>query len=74
VVSDDQTLRGNPADWVAVPQSRSAGDALDKRGKHLRPGLYRRFNPIATRDEAVATEHELVRRLRHRGYMVYGGH
>jgi hypothetical protein len=25
-----------------------------KHGKHLRPGLYRRFNPMATRDQAVA--------------------
>jgi hypothetical protein len=45
-----------------------------KHGRHLRPGLYRRFNPMATRDEAVATERELARRLRNRGYMVYGGH
>jgi predicted GIY-YIG superfamily endonuclease len=45
-----------------------------KHGKHLRPGLYRRFNPIATRDDAVAVEQELARRLRNRGYTVYGGH
>jgi hypothetical protein len=45
-----------------------------KHGKHLRPGLYRRFNPMATRDEAVAMEQELARRLRNRGYTVYGGH
>lgn len=45
-----------------------------KHGKHLRPGLYRRFNPMATRDEAVAAEQELARRLRNRGYTVYGGH
>jgi hypothetical protein len=45
-----------------------------KHGKHLRPGLYRRFNPIATREEAVAMEQELARRLRNRGYTVYGGH
>lgn len=45
-----------------------------KHGKHLRPGLYRRFNPMATRDEAVAMEQELTRRLRNRGYTVYGGH
>jgi hypothetical protein len=29
-----------------------------KHGKHLRPGLYRRFNPMATRDQAVAMEQE----------------
>jgi hypothetical protein len=45
-----------------------------KHGKHLRPGLYRRFNPMVTRDEAVAMEQELARRLRNRGYTVYGGH
>jgi hypothetical protein len=45
-----------------------------KHGRHLRPGLYRRFNPMATREEAVAMEQELARRLRNRGYTVYGGH
>ncbi len=45
-----------------------------KHGKYLRPGLYRHFNPIGTRDEAVALEQELARRLRNRGYTVYGGH
>jgi hypothetical protein len=29
---------------------------------------------MATRDEAVAAEQELARRLRNRGYTVYGGH
>jgi predicted GIY-YIG superfamily endonuclease len=43
-------------------------------GKHLRPRLYRHFNPMATRDQAVAVEQELARRLRNRGYTVYGGH
>jgi hypothetical protein len=45
-----------------------------KHGKHLRPGLYRRSNPIATREEADAMEQELARHLRNRGYPVYGGH
>jgi hypothetical protein len=45
-----------------------------KHGKYLRPGLYRHFNPMATREEAVAMEQELARRLRNRGYTVYGGH
>jgi hypothetical protein len=45
-----------------------------KHGKHLRPRLYGHFNPIATRAEALATERELARRLRNRGYTVYGGH
>jgi hypothetical protein len=43
-------------------------------GKRLRPRLYQRFNPMATRDQAVAMEQELARRLRNRGYTVYGGH
>jgi hypothetical protein len=47
---------------------------VQKHGKYLRPGLYRHFNPMATRDEAVAMERELARRLRNRGYTVYGGH
>jgi hypothetical protein len=47
---------------------------MRKHGKHLRLGLHRRFNPMATRDEAVAMEQELARRLRNRGYTVYGGH
>ena len=45
-----------------------------KYGKHLRPRLYRHLNPMATRDQAVAMEQELARRLRNRGYTVYGGH
>ena len=45
-----------------------------KHGKHLRPGLFRSFNPMTTRAEAVAAEQELARRLRNRGYAVYGGH
>ena len=39
MVSDDQTLRGSPADWVAVPQPRIAGDALDK------PPAYHALHP-----------------------------
>jgi hypothetical protein len=35
---------------------------------------YRRFNPMATPDEAITMERELARRLRNRGYTVYGGH
>ncbi len=45
-----------------------------KYGRHLRPRLYRRLNPMATRDQAVSMEQELARRLRGRGYTVYGGH
>ena len=45
-----------------------------KHGKVLRPRLYRHLNPMATRDQAVAMERELARRLSNRGYTVYGGH
>lgn len=45
-----------------------------RHGKYLRPRLYRHFNPIATREQAVTLEKELARRLRNRGYTVYGGH
>jgi hypothetical protein len=45
-----------------------------KHGKYLRPRLYGQFNPMSTREEAVAMEKELARRLWNRGYTVYGGH
>jgi hypothetical protein len=45
-----------------------------KYGKDLRPRLYRHLNPMATRNQAVAMEQKLARRLRNRGYTVYGGH
>jgi hypothetical protein len=67
VVPPDERLRQHKDGYRS---SRS----VRKHGKHLRPGLYRRFNPMATRDEAVAMEQELARRLRNRGYTVYGGH
>jgi hypothetical protein len=50
------------------------GYRSSRYGKHLRPRLYRRLNPMATRDQAVAMEQELARRLRHRGYTVYARH
>lgn len=46
---------------------------VKKFGKRLRPRLYERFNPMKTRAEAEAAERELARRLRKRGYTVYGG-
>jgi hypothetical protein len=48
-----------------------------KHGRHLRPGLYRRFNPMGTHEEAVAMERETrptARRLRNRDYTVYARH
>jgi hypothetical protein len=46
---------------------------VKRYGKRLRPRLYERFNPMNTRAEAEAMERELARRLRKRGYTVYGG-
>ncbi len=45
-----------------------------KYGVRLRPRLYRSYNPIATRDEAVATEARLGKKLRAHGYTVFGAH
>jgi len=45
-----------------------------KYGVRLRPRLYRSHNPLPTREAAEAEERELGRRLRKRGYAVYGAH
>jgi len=44
-----------------------------KHGVRLRPRLYRNFGPYETRAEAEAAELQLARRLRNRGFTVYGG-
>jgi hypothetical protein len=41
-------------------------------GLRLRPRLYRSHNPLPTREAAERMEQELGRRLRKRGYTVYG--
>ena len=46
----------------------------ESMGSTFVQGCIGAFNPMATRDEAVAMEQELARRLRNRGYTVYGGH
>jgi predicted GIY-YIG superfamily endonuclease len=43
-------------------------------GVRLRPKFYRNYNPLPDRDTAVATEAHLAKRLRKRGFTVYGGH
>jgi hypothetical protein len=43
-------------------------------GVRLRPRLYAKHNPLATREAAEAKEAWLAARLRSRGYTVYGGH
>ena len=45
-----------------------------EHGIRLKPRLYRNYNPIATRDEAKATEARLGEKLRARGYTVFGAH
>jgi hypothetical protein len=40
-------------------------------GIRLRPRLYQRYNPIATKEEAMAKENELTAKYRHRGYTVW---
>ena len=40
----------------------------------LRPDLYEKYNPIATRKEAEAMEAWLADKLRNDGFMVEGGH
>jgi predicted GIY-YIG superfamily endonuclease len=67
VVSPTERLRQHKDGYRASRYVRNYG-------RHLRPRLYRHFNPMATREEAVETEQELARRLRNRGYTVYGGH
>ncbi|MDP9220704.1 MAG: hypothetical protein M3P23_09205 [Actinomycetota bacterium] len=47
---------------------------VKRYGKFLRPRLYRSMNPMPSRDAALAAEAEVARRLRRRGYTVYGGH
>jgi hypothetical protein len=47
---------------------------VQKHGKWLRPKLYMRYNPIDTRNLALARETWLATRLRDLGYTVHGGH
>ena len=41
------------------------------RKNGLRPRQYKKYNPIATKDEAQKTEVELAERLRKKGHCVY---
>lgn len=43
-------------------------------GLFLRPRLYRRYNPMPTRQESEAMEAWLRETLERRGYTVFGGH
>ena len=43
-------------------------------GIKLKPRLYKNYGPYPTRGESEAAEGRLARRLRRKGYRVYGGH
>ncbi len=43
-------------------------------GVRLSPDLYDRYNPLASREQAVRMERRLAKRLRNRGFTVFGGH
>lgn len=45
-----------------------------RHGLWLRHRLYRRYNPVPTRDKALALEAWLAEHLKAKGYTVYGGH
>ncbi len=47
---------------------------VERFGVRLRPRLYAKFNPMTSRAAAEAAEREVGRRLRRRGYTVYGAH
>ncbi len=44
---------------------------VNKYGVRLRPRLYQRYNPMATREEAELKERELTQKYRRRGYTVW---
>ena len=51
--------------------ARTAARLVHRFGRFLRPRLYERLNPIATRKEAEAMERDLAKELRDRGYAVW---
>ena len=58
--------------------NRGAGDEragsrhVRRRGRRLRPDLYRGIEPLRTRKEAKLAEQRLRRQLEGRGFTVYG--
>ena len=85
-VPGPRTDPGKPAVYVgqsAVPPEERFQQHLDgykssryvrRYGVRLRPRLYRAHNPLPSRVAALEREKELARRLRKRGYTVFGGH
>src|SRR3954465_15495199 len=67
---------------VHTPQERfdqhrsgyKAAGCVRRYGLRLRPRLYESWNPIATREDALAAEARLADRLARRGFTVFGGH
>jgi hypothetical protein len=51
-----------------------AASVVRRYGQRLRPDLFERYNPIATRADAEEMERHLSERLAAGGYRVYGGH
>jgi hypothetical protein len=51
-----------------------ASRVVKKHGRWLRWRLFEKVNPLPSRKAAEDAERELARRLRTKGYTVYGGH
>jgi predicted GIY-YIG superfamily endonuclease len=51
-----------------------AAKAVKNHGKWLRRKLYEKYNPVDTRNQALAREAWLAAHLKDLGYTVYGGH
>jgi len=56
---------------VRNPRGPLYSRVVKKYGIRLRPRLYQRYNPIATREEAETKEKELTLKYRRRGYTVW---
>jgi hypothetical protein len=59
---------------VHLAGGAKAARVVAKHGVRLRPRLSRAWGPYGTRQEAQVAEDALAKRLRKRGFHVYGGH
>jgi GIY-YIG catalytic domain len=69
-----QSVRTPEERFAEHKSGRKASRVVWNYGVELRPRLYQRLNPIATRGEAERVERWLAERLRRRRYTVFGGH
>jgi hypothetical protein len=69
-----QSVRAPAERFAQHVDGYKASRVVKKYGKHLRPRLYQRFNPLPTRDAALAMEKQLANSLRKKGFAVHGGH